>query len=95
MSKFISSNELWEQLSQKFSSSNNQRGKSELSFEKDYGMMKIHHYNTGFGIKYFSITGFFQEDIIIENTNLNASNFICINNGSSIYMEDRIKKQKR
>jgi len=94
MSKFISSSEIWDHVYESFGSPNNPKGKEKLVFKKDYGEMNIHQYNTGFGIKLFSIEGFFHEDVSLEATKSNDSNFLCINHGSCIYMEDAIKKQK-
>lgn len=94
MSKFISSSEIWDHVYESFGSPDNPKGKGKLVFKKDYGEMNIHQYNTGFGIKLFSIEGFFNEDVSLEATKSNDSNFLCLNHGSGIYMEDAIKKQK-
>ena len=94
MSRFVSSNEIWDQVYESFDSPYSFKGQGNLFFKKDYGEMHVHQYNTGFGIKLFSVHGFFNEDVSLEATKSDDSNFLCINYGSTIYMEDAVKKQK-
>jgi len=94
MSKFLSSNELWDQVYENICNPHNPRGQKHLSFQKDYGEMHIDHYNTGFGIRYASIRALFQDDIVAENTNSHDCNFLCFNTANNIYMQDAIKNQK-
>ena len=94
MSRFISSNELWDNVCKNIGYPNNPRGKTNISIEQDYGVMNINHYNTGFGIRYTSIVGCFNDDTIVENTNSFDINFLCFNSGNDIYMEDTIKHKK-
>ncbi len=94
MSKFISSNELWDKVYKNIGYPNSPRGKVDISIEQDYGQMNINHYNTGFGIKYTSIVGCFNDDTMVENTNSCDINFLCFNSGNNIYMEDTIKHKR-
>lgn len=94
MSRFISSNELWDNVCKNIGYPHNPRGKVNISIEQDYGKMNINHYNTGLGIRYTSIIGSFKDDTIIENTNSFDINFLCFNSGNDIYMEDTIKHKK-
>ncbi|MDY0326925.1 MAG: AraC family transcriptional regulator [Arcobacteraceae bacterium] len=94
MSKFISSNELWDNVCKNIGYPNNPRGKVNICIEQDYGRMNINHYNTGFGIRYTSIAGFFKDDTIVENTNSFDINFLCFNSGNNIYMEDTLKHKR-
>jgi AraC-like DNA-binding protein len=94
MSVFLSSNEFWDQVYQEVGFPNAPRGKRDLVFKKDYGEIQVHHFNTGFGIRYSSVVGLFHEDIVAESINSNDCNFLCFNNGDDIYMEDAIKNKK-
>lgn len=92
--KFISSNELWDCVCESLGYPNSPRGKQNIKIEKDYGFMHIDHYSTGFGIRYTSISGIFNDDMIVENTNSKESNFLCFNVGNSVFMEDVIKAKR-
>ncbi len=94
MSRFISSNELWDKVCQSVGFPNHPRGKTNITITQDYGTMNINHYSTGFGIRYTSITGLFKDDTIVENNNCFDINFLCFNSGNNIYMEDTIKNKQ-
>jgi len=94
MSRFLSSNEFWDQVYQTIGLPDSPRGKKNITFEKDYGIININHYNTGVGIRYSCITGLFKDDMVVENTNSNDCNFLCFNSGNNIYMEDALKNKR-
>ena len=90
MSKFISSEQLWDKISEKFTFPNSQKGKDSIVFQEDYGKFTLNHYNSGFGIKYSSFIAQFYDDTILENRKSYDSSFLCFNTGENLHLQDAI-----
>jgi AraC-like DNA-binding protein len=94
MSRYISSNELWDIICKKMNFPNSPKGKNGIQLNEEFGSVCINHYNTGFGIKYTSFRAKFYDDSILENLNSYDSSFICFNTGKDLYMEDTLKNKE-
>lgn len=94
MSKFISSEQLWDKISEKFTFPNSPKGKDSIVFQEEYGKFTLNHYNTGFGIKYSSFIAQFYDDTILENRKSYDSSFLCFNTGENLYLQDATNNKK-
>ena len=94
MSRYISSNQLWDRVCEELSFPNSPKGKNNIIFEEEYGKFYLTHYNTGVGIKYSSFAAQFYDDTILENRKTCNSSFLCFNTGESIYLQDALTSKK-
>lgn len=94
MSRFVSSDEFWNQIRKNVLSTESSKGSLKLNYKKSFGNFKIDNYNTGSGIRYMSFNGVFFQDTILENNNSNDMSFLCMNTGDDICMVDSIKNKK-
>lgn len=94
MSRFVSSEELWDQVRKDVISPDGPKGGLNLNYDKSFGNIKINNYNTGLGIRYISFNGTFYQDTILENNNSSDMSFICMNMGNDICMEDSVKNKR-
>ncbi|QKF82739.1 AraC family transcriptional regulator [Halarcobacter ebronensis] len=94
MSRYLSSNQLWDTICKKLCYPNSNRGKNNISIKDDYGEININHFSTGFGIIYSSFIANFYEDTIVENCNSYNSSFLSFNTGNTIYMKDSFIKNE-
>ncbi|RXJ89659.1 hypothetical protein CRV01_07220 [Arcobacter sp. CECT 8983] len=94
MSRYISSNELWDTICKKLCYPNSNRGKNNIFINDDFGKINVNHFSTGFGIIYSSFVANFYEDTILENCNSYNSSFLSFNTGNTIYMKDSFTKNE-
>ena len=94
MSRYISSNQLWDKVCEELSFPDSPKGKNNIIFEEEYGKFYLTHYNTGVGIKYSSFVAQFYDDTILENRKTYDSSFLCFNTGENMYMQDALNSKK-
>lgn len=88
MSKFISSNQFWDNIQKEFSP-NIQRKSGKINIDQDFGNITINYFSTGIGINYSICTSTFYDDTILEGLYGNDISFLLFNTGNNVAIKSK------